>query len=114
MMPEIKLAPDAENIEVVEEYKLLGQIIRTDLKTSSNTDSICRKAFKRMWILRRLKELGCCHSDLLDVLSHQIISIAEKAVPHWGPMIMKKEHDMLQRILKTSLHIIYLSEYISF
>ncbi len=79
-MPEIKLTPDSDNIEVVEEYKLLGQVIRTDMKTISNTENICKKAYVRMWILRRLKELGCCISDLLDVMRHQIISITEQAV----------------------------------
>ena len=67
-----------------------------------------------MWILRRLKELGCCISDLLDVMRHQIISITEQAVPHWGPMITKKESNMIERVLKTALHIIFQSEYTSF
>ena len=48
-----------ENIEVVEQHKILGQIVRSDLKTISNTEAICKKGFKRMWILRRLKSLGC-------------------------------------------------------
>ena len=114
VMPEIKLTPDSENIEVVEEYKLLGQVIRTDMRTISNTENICNKAYVRMWILRRLKELSCSNSDLLDVMRHQIISITEQAVPHCGPMITKRESNLIERVLKTALHIIFQSDYTSF
>ena len=49
----------SDPIEIVEEYKILGYVMRSDLKTTSNTDYICQRAYKRMWILRRLKSLGC-------------------------------------------------------
>ena len=62
-------------LDVVEEYKILGYVMRSDLKTTSNTDYICQRAYKRMWILRRLKSLGCPIAELLDVLQQQIISI---------------------------------------
>ena len=46
---------DGTELDVVEEHKILGHIIRSDLKTISNTEYICKRAFKRMWIIRRLK-----------------------------------------------------------
>ena len=67
-----------------------------------------------MWMLRRLKELGCRVPELLDVLRQQILSILELAVPYWAPMITKKESEMIERILKTALHIILQSDYINF
>ena len=101
-------------LDVVEEYKILGYVMRSDLKTTSNTDYICQRAYKRMWILRRLKSLGCPIAELLDVLQQQIISILEGGVPYWGPMISKNESNQLERCLKTGLHIIYQSQYTSF
>ena len=44
-------------IEVVEETKLLGVVIRSDLSWSSNTDYIVRRANKKLWFLRRLSSL---------------------------------------------------------
>ena len=102
------------NIEVVEEQKILGHIIRSDMKTISNTEFICKKAYRRMWILRRLKALGCPISELLDVLRQQVLSICEGSVAFWGPMITKVESNMLERCLKTGLHIIYQEKYTSF
>ena len=101
-------------LDVVEEYKILGYVMRSDLRTTSNTDYICQRAYKRMWILRRLKSLGCPTAELLDVLQQQIISILEGGVPYWGPMISKNESNQLERCLKTGLHIIYQSQYTSF
>ena len=67
-----------------------------------------------MWILRRLKALGCPIPELLDVLRQQILSICEGNVAYWGPMITKEESNMLERCFKTGLHIIYQEKYITF
>ena len=55
-MPEFVL--DKNQLEVVDEWKLLGVILRSDLKWSSKTEFIVKKAASKLWILRRLKELG--------------------------------------------------------
>ena len=44
----------------------------------------------------------------------KIISICEGSVSFWGPMITKNESNMLERCLKTGLHIIYQDKYLSF
>ena len=72
------------------------------------------KAYKRMWILRRLKILGCSTADLLDVLKQQIISILEQAVPFWGPMLTQSESKTIERVFKAGLHIIFQDQYESF
>ena len=103
-----------EYLDVVEEYKILGYIIRSDLKTISNTEYICKKAYKRMWVIRRLKTLGCPIPELIEVLKQQIVSICEFGAAYWGCMITKAESNMLERCLKTGLHIIFQDRYISF
>ena len=64
-MPEIII--DDHEHEVVDEIRLLGRIIRVDMKWTSNTLNMILKANKRLWILRRLKNLGAQQSDLLNV-----------------------------------------------
>ena len=113
VLPIISTGNTAE-LDVVEEHKILGQIIRSDLKTISNTENICKKAFKRMWILRRLKALGASNKQLIEVMKQQIISICEVGVPYWGPMITARESNMLERCMKTGLHIIFQENYQSY
>ena len=55
--------------------------------------------------------LGCPKPELLDVLRQQVLVMVEQAVPYWGPMITKAESDMLERVLKTGLLIIFQDEY---
>ena len=62
-------------LEVVEEMKLVGYQLRSDLKTISNTNYIVRRAWQRMWIVRRLKALGANESELLKVLRAQVLSV---------------------------------------
>jgi hypothetical protein len=52
-MPELKL--DNQELEMVEEMRLLGVIVRSDMKWSSNTEHMLVRAYKRLWSLRRLK-----------------------------------------------------------
>ena len=61
------LKPDS-CLEVVEEMKLVGYQLRSDLRTISNTEYIIKRAWKRMWVVRRLKTLGASEKDLLSVL----------------------------------------------
>ena len=75
-IPQISIK-SGENIEIVEHHKILGKIVRSDMRTISNTEAICKKGYNKMWILRRLKSLDCSTPELLVVLREQIVSIAK-------------------------------------
>ena len=105
---------EGKELEVVEEHKILGHIIRSDMKSISNTKNICKKAYTRMWFLRRLFSMGCPQNELIEVLKQQIVSVCEVGVPFWAPMITVSESNMLERCLKTGLHIILQDKYVSF
>ena len=64
-MSDVKL--DSLQLEVVEEIKLLGINLRSDLKWNSNTQMIVKKANKRLWIVRRLKKMGASDQNLVDM-----------------------------------------------
>ena len=66
-----------------------------------------------MWLLQRLKALGCPIPELIDVLKQQVVSVCEGSVAFWGPMITKNESNMLERCLKTGLHIIHQEQYVN-
>ena len=66
-------------LEVVEEIRLLGVMVSSDLSWRSNTSTMCQKAYSRLWMLRRLKPLGASVDDLLDVYEKQICYLLEFA-----------------------------------
>ena len=103
-----------QNIEVVEEMKIVGYILRSDLKTCSNTAYIVKKAYGRMWILRRLKALGASRNRLLDVLQKQVLSTLNLGVPAWDCLLTEQEKVDIERVLKTGLKIIWGRHYTTF
>ena len=84
-------ADNGKFLQTVEEIRLLGLVVRSDLSWQGNTDLICKKAYGRLWMIRNLKKLGVDRNDLLDVYNKQCRSILELAVPAWAPCITIKE-----------------------
>ena len=104
--PELYLTPGTR-LEVVEEMKLVGYQLRTDLRTASNTDYIVRRAWSRMWIIRRLKALGASEQELIRVLRAQVLSVLLFATPAWSTLITARESASIESVLKTGLYLVY-------
>ena len=104
-MPEIKL-DDGESAEVVEEFKLLGVFITIDLKWHKNTKHITTKGFQRLWMLRRLRQLGASQSELIDVYVKQVRSILEFASVVWHPGLTQDNTAQIERVQKSAFAII--------
>ena len=114
-MPQLTLSGMGDCfLEVVEKFKLLGIVVRSDLKWWDNTDYICQKGYSRLWLLRRLKCLGASVSELVDVYQKQVRSVLELAVPVWQPALTGKEKTQIERVQKCALHIILGANYHSY
>ena len=111
-MPEINIKNNT--LEVVNEIKLLGLTIQSDMKWTSNTRNMVIKANKRLWILRRLKNLGALENDLLEVYIKQIRCILEYGVPAWQSSITQEEKTNIERVQKSAFHIILGNSYLSY
>ena len=107
--PQIRL--EGDTLINVEEIKLLGLTLRSDMKWTSNTDSMTSKAYKRLWALRRLKSHGADQNDLVEVYSKQIRPTLEFAVPVWHPGISKGEKNDIERVQKSAAKIILQEKY---
>ena len=81
-MPELVLG--GFHLEVVEEMRLLGLIVTPDLKWTANTENIVKRAYSKLWMLRRLRSLGANNDQLIDVYLKQVRSLLEQAVPAWN------------------------------
>ena len=105
-MPEIQIS-QGENLEVIEEFKILGIVISTDLKWNKHIEYICKRGFMKLWTLRRLKKLGASTSILLDIYHKHIRSILEYAAPAWSPMITDENCEEIERVQKSAYAIIF-------
>ena len=99
---------------MVKKCKVLGVLIRSDLRWVDNTDYITKKGYERLWILRRLKRLGASEIDLLDVYTKQVLSVLELAVPVWNPGLTIEEIKQIERVQKTAFYIILGGKYLNY
>ena len=104
----------SEEIEVLEDMKILGVTLTSDLKWRKNTDNIVANAYRRVWMVRRLKSLGTDTEDLIDVYIKQIRSILEFATPVWHPSLTVIDSIRIERVQKSVLHVILGADYTSY
>ena len=108
-MPEVSV--DGKYLEVVEEYKLLGVMISSNLKWETNTSYTTKRAFSRLWMLRRLKNLGLNTPSLIKIFATQIRSVLEFGAVTWHSMITKENSRTIERVQKSALAIILGPDY---
>ena len=108
-LPEFEV--EGIELQLVEEMKILGVVLRADMKWSSNTKFIIQKAYSKLWMLRRLKKHGAATDDLLDVYMKQVRSVLELTVPAWHSGLTQSESLDIERVQKAALHIVLGANY---
>ena len=71
-------------------------------------------AWKKMWVVRRLKALVASETELLNVLRAQVLSVLHFASPAWSTQISARESSQIESVLRTGLYLVYLQRYLSF
>ena len=102
------------NLEVIEQTRLLGIELTTDLRWSENTKSIYKKAMSKMWLLRRMKILHLEPKIILDYYLKEIRVLAEQGVVIWNSGLTKGQINELEKIQKVALKIILGNKYQSY
>ena len=102
-VPDLTL--EGADLETLDEMRLLGLIVRSDLSWKSNTDQIISRAYKKLWILKRLKGQGASLEDLTDIYEKQVRSILEFGVPVWNSKLTQEEIDDIERVQKSFMYI---------
>ena len=98
----------------VDEYKLVGVMISSSLKWDENTEYITKKAYSRLWMLRRLKNLGLNKTSLLQVFTMQIRSVLEFGAVVWHSMLTDQNSRAIERVQKSALSVILGPSYLCF
>ena len=100
-----------ENVEIIENTKLLGTLIENDLKWDLNTKNLVRKANMRMQLLRKVASFGASIEDLKEIYILFIRSILEQSAVVWSSSLTIHNKNDLERIQKSAVRIILGNEY---
>ena len=104
--PELNINGFQDLVKVTTATKLLGVMVTDNLKWESNTQYICKKAYKKMWTLRRMKILDVDPYVILEVYTKEIRSVLELAVPAWHSGLTQKQSATIERVQKVAVSII--------
>ena len=103
--PELTIG-NSDILKVVEETKLLGIILSSNLKWQSNTDHICAKATSKLWMLRRMKRLHVDPMVMVDSYKKEIRCHLELGVACWHSGLTLNQAESIERIQKIAVSII--------
>ena len=110
----ISLSIQEKQIEVVNQIKLLGTIITSDLKRDQNIANIIKRANARMVLLRKLSEFKLKHEDMKIIYIAYIRSVLEQSCQVWHHSLSEENCTDLERIQKNALKIILGNKYKSY
>ena len=105
---------NGENLNCIEETKLLGIILSTSLRWDANTASICSKAMSKMWLLRRMKLMKLEPELIFQYYCSEVRPLVEQGVAVCNAGLTKAQRNDIERIQKIALRIILGDKYISY
>ena len=91
----------------VKSYKLLGVWLGDDLKWTTNTAHIIKKAVKRLYLLKVLKSYNAPVEDLKTFYTGVIRSVSEYGAQIWNGSLTSVQSNDIEWIEKRGLKIIY-------
>ena len=106
---EVKLKE--EPLEIVDEVKLLGVIITSDLKWHRNTDYLTKKANKKMRMLHIAAKYTRNKDHLKHIYKTFVRSILKFSSTVWHNSLTLADRQDLERVQKAALKVILRGEY---
>ena len=109
-----RLSIENQILETVQDTKLLGTVISSDLKWTKNTHNIVKKANARMQLLRKISNFGASYGDLKNIYILYIRSLLEQSCTVWHSGLSDENKQDLERIQKSALKVILKDSYKSY
>ena len=90
-----------ENIEVVNQMKILGTIINKNLSWDENCQHLIKKVNACMQLLRSLKSFGASHEEMVHLWTVFCRSVLEQSIAVWHGSLTQENADDLERTQKS-------------
>ena len=101
-------------LEIVDQTKLLGTVVSSDLTWWENTNSITRKAYQRLEMIRRLSQFKVPTDDLVHIYTLYVRSMLEFNCCVWNFDLTKAEENDIECVQKVACKIILQGSYTSY
>ena len=109
-----RLALNGTNLEEVKETKLLGLILRSNLKWHSNTEKLVKNGYKRMIILHNLSKFSLPLHKIIQIYTLYVRSVLENSAAVWHSSLSRGEELEIERVQRCALRLILGERYSSY
>ena len=109
-----RLKVNDSKLDRISVTKLLGVWISEDMSWDRNCKEICMKAFSRLSMITKLKYVGVCEDDLIDIYILFIRSVTEYCAVAFHSRLTQEQSNKLERIQKTCLRVILGDSYVDY
>ena len=109
-----RLSINNSKLDQLDEAKIVGVWLTSNMKWDKNTRELTRKAYSRMSMLTKLKYVGVSTEDLIDIYILYIRSILEYCAVVWHSRLTVELINSLERVQKICLKVILGENYISY
>lgn len=101
-----RIKVNKENVEVIEEVKLLGTIVTNDIKWDKNTTHIVKKAWRRMQLLHNAARFTKERLHLTSIYKTFIRPVLEQSCIVWHSSLTSENSSDLERVQKAAVKLI--------
>ena len=109
-----RLQLNGQNIEVVDQIKILGTVITNTLSWDQNCVRIIKKVNARMLLLRKVWSFGSSHGEMVGLWKTFCLSILEQSCAVWSNGLTAENEEDLERTQKTFCKLVLGDKYISY
>ena len=100
-----------QNIEVVEEMKILGTIVKNNLSWDDNCQHLIRKVNARMQLLRSILSFGASNEELWTIFCR---SVLEQSCVLWHNSLTIENTEDLERTQKSFTKLVLKDKYLNY
>ena len=111
--PELSF-PGGEQLEVVQQARLLGVQISNDLTWTNHVKDITTRAVKKLWVLIRFKNIGASTNQLVQVYQSRIRRTLENSAPVFSSGLTQEQIRSIEMVQKKAFVIILGHDYMSY
>ena len=109
-----KITLNGEVLHTVNEQKILGTILTSDLSWDRNTENLVKAANASMRLLHAASKFTRKLSDLKQIYTMYIRSRVETSVAVWHSGLTNLNKEMIERVQRQSMKIIFKKQYSSY
>ena len=108
---ETQLSLNNTTLYPIEEQKILGFWFSSFLHWKRNTDEICRKAYSRVHLITKLKNIGTKGTDLINNFKMYILPLLEYCSTLWHFSLTLEQSEDLELVQSVCVRVIQGEDY---